>query len=197
MKVRKEGLRQEWSRTCKINIDFFCIPETVLMKNDDPMKNIYKLFFIKILFLIFFGIAGFAQPKEKPNILIFIADDVSYNDFGCYGHPVIKTPNIDKLAKNGLRFTNAFLTISSCSPSRISILTGRYPHNTGAAELHTDIPAGQVLFPQMLKDAGYYTAQAGKWHLGSSGVAHKAFEKAGGAGAMEEAPAEQKNGLNI
>lgn len=147
------------------------------------MKKIYKLAHIIMLFLMIFfiGVAATLKNKEKPNILIFIADDVSYRDLGCYGHPVIRTPNIDELAKNGIKFTNAFLTTSSCSPSRISILTGRYPHNTGAAELHTDIPVSQVLFPEMLKDAGYYTAQAGKWHLGSSGVAHNAFVRTGGA----------------
>jgi N-sulfoglucosamine sulfohydrolase len=148
------------------------------------MKKNYKLPLIITTFLmvVIIEIAATPKNKEKPNILIFIADDVSYSDFGCYGHPVIRTPNIDELARNGIKFTNAFLTTSSCSPSRISILTGRYPHNTGAAELHTDIPVSQELFPEMLKDAGYYTAQAGKWHLGSSGVAHSAFDRTGGAG---------------
>ncbi|WP_295120842.1 sulfatase [uncultured Chitinophaga sp.] len=123
---------------------------------------------------------------EKPNIVIFIADDVSYNDLGCMGHPVLKTPAIDKLAQYGIRFSNAYLTTSSCSPSRVSILTGRYPHNTGAAELHSPIPDGQVAFPKLLKDNGYYTAQAGKWHLGSSGIKPEgvfldAFDRVGGS----------------
>ena len=73
-----------------------------------------------------------ADPK-RPNILVLIADDISRDDFGCYGHPVIRTPNIDSLAASGVRFTNAILTTSSSSPSRASILTGRYPHNTGPA----------------------------------------------------------------
>ncbi|MCK7556511.1 sulfatase [Chitinophaga sedimenti] len=133
-----------------------------------------------------------AQTKQ-PNVIIFIADDVSYNDLGCMGHPVVKTPAIDQLAKNGLRFTNAYLTTSSCSPSRVSILTGRYPHNTGAAELHSAIPAGQIAFPKLLKDGGYYTAQAGKWHLGSSGVKPdgvflNAFDRVGGSHAEGGGP---------
>ena len=74
----------------------------------------------------------------RPNIVLFIADDVSWNDLGCYGNSFVRTPNIDKLAEDGMKFTNAILTTSSCSPSRISIMTGRYPHNTGAAELHTE-----------------------------------------------------------
>ena len=61
---------------------------------------------------------------ETPNVVIFIADDVSWNDFGCYGNTDVQTPNIDKLADNGMRFTNAILTTSSCCPSRISIMTG-------------------------------------------------------------------------
>ena len=97
--------------------------------------------------------AGDAFSKQ-PNIVFFIADDISQDDFGCYGHPVIKTPNIDFLAKNGLRFDNAYLTTSSCSPSRCSIITGRYPHNTGAPELHVRLPDEQVRFPELLREAG-------------------------------------------
>ena len=108
-----------------------------------------------------------ADPK-RPNILVLIADDISRDDFGCYGHPVIRTPNIDSLAASGVRFTNAILTTSSSSPSRASILTGRYPHNTGACELHSPIGAEQVTVAGALKAAGYYTAQAGKWHFGDS-----------------------------
>ena len=108
------------------------------------------------------------NQRNRPNIILIIGDDISCDDFGCYGHPTIRTPNVDRLAKNGIKFTNAFLTASSCSPSRCSIITGRYPHNTGAAELHTPLPADQVVFPKLLKEAGYYTAAAGKWHMGEA-----------------------------
>lgn len=129
------------------------------------MIPIVKKYFFPILLCIFS--TAFVHSQDRPNIIIFIADDISYNDFGCYGHPVIKTPNIDRLAANGLRFTNAFLTTSSCSPSRNSIITGRYPHNTGAPELHSNLATNQIPFPRLLKNAGYYTAQAGKWHFNS------------------------------
>ncbi len=109
-----------------------------------------------------------AAPKKQPNFIIFISDDVSWNDIGAYGHPHIKTPNIDRMAKEGVKFTNAFLTISSCSPSRCSIMTGRYPHSTGAGELHMPLPADQVVFAGLLKNAGYYTASSGKWHMGEA-----------------------------
>jgi hypothetical protein len=69
------------------------------------------------------------------------------DDCGAYGHKTIRTPNLDKLAKDGLRFDRAFLTCSSCSPSRSSILTSRYPHNTGAEQLHWPLPAEQTTFP--------------------------------------------------
>ena len=74
---------------------------------------------------------GVAWPA-RPNVIVFIADDMAVDDCGAYGHPHIRTPHIDALARDGMRFTNAFLTTSSCSPSRCSILTGRYPHATGA-----------------------------------------------------------------
>ena len=70
-------------------------------------------------------------------MIVFIADDVSWDDLGCYGNKQVKSPNIDALAAEGIIFKNAYLTTSSCSPSRNSIITGRYPHNTGAAELHS------------------------------------------------------------
>lgn len=102
-----------------------------------------------------------------PNIILIIADDIGWNDLGCYGNKTIRTPNIDNLAKTGMKFTNAYVTSSSCSPSRSSIITGRYPHNTGSAELHTPLPTHLSFFPELLKDKGYYTVQAGKWHEGA------------------------------
>jgi N-sulfoglucosamine sulfohydrolase len=106
------------------------------------------------------------QVDERPNFVIFIADDLSWNDFGCTGNPDVKTPNIDRLAENGLTFTNAYLTASSCSPSRTSMLTCRYPHNTGAPDLHTEPQILLPSFPGELKKSGYYTVASGKWHAG-------------------------------
>ncbi len=106
------------------------------------------------------------KSQEKPNIVLFIADDVSCDDIGCYGNSQVKTPNIDRLAVSGIKFSNMFLTASSSSPSRNSIITGRYPHNTGGAELHTEPPDYMISFPEILKANGYYTVQAGKFHMG-------------------------------
>jgi N-sulfoglucosamine sulfohydrolase len=107
-----------------------------------------------------------AQQEEKPNFIIIIADDAGSRDFGAYGNKGVRTPNIDNMAEEGIKFTNAFLTTSSCSPSRSSIITGRYPHNTGAQELGTPLPAEHIILPGELKKNGYYTAASGKWHLG-------------------------------
>lgn len=121
-----------------------------------------------LLCLVFLLAPATVWSAERPNFLIFIADDMAWDDCGAYGHPQIRTPNMDQLARDGLRFDRAYLTCSSCSPSRCSILTGRYPHATGAAELHQPLPAEQVLIAQPLKAAGYYTAAVGKWHLGNA-----------------------------
>lgn len=118
---------------------------------------------------------GQKKNRQRPNIVFIIADDVSWNDLGCYGNPTVRTPIIDQLAGEGIRFDNVFLTASSCSPSRTSIISGRYPHNTGAAELHTPLPEEQLPFPLLLKESGYYTVQSGKTHLGEPAL--RAFDK--------------------
>ncbi|MEQ6122456.1 sulfatase [Reichenbachiella sp. MALMAid0571] len=127
-------------------------------------KNIFFLIFLTVINPIF-GWSQLTEP-QKPNVIIFIADDISWNDFGCYGNKEVQTPNIDRIASRGLKFTNFYLTTSSCSPSRISIMTGRYPHNTGAAELHTEPTVDFATIGSVLKENGYHTAQAGKWHMG-------------------------------
>lgn len=109
-----------------------------------------------------------AKQSIPPNIVLIIADDMNWNDCGAYGHPAIRTPNIDRLADEGLLFQHAYLTTSSCSPSRSSLITGKYPHNTGAEQLHWPLPEGTRTFAQELRKQGYYCAAAGKWHLGDA-----------------------------
>ena len=130
---------------------------------------------ITLLFLLIFTVSCQSKkekvvPKkntnEKPNIVLIIADDVSWNDIEPYGHPNIKTPNLNKMAKAGMLFNQAFLTTSSCSPSRTSIISGLYPHNTDAEQLSWPLPEGKKTFVQQLKNAGYWTGLAGKYHMG-------------------------------
>lgn len=107
-----------------------------------------------------------AEADDRINVVLFIADDISWDDIGCYGNRSARTPNIDRLAAAGRRFDQAILVASSCSPSRSSVITGRYPHNNGrAAELHQPIAAHLPWFPRLLREAGYYTALVGKNHI--------------------------------
>ena len=106
--------------------------------------------------------------KGAPNFLILIADDAGM-DFGCYGNPFIKTPNIDRLAKSGIKCEQTFLTAPQCSPSRISILSGQYPHTTRTEDLHTPLPAGINFLTTYLRQTGYFTGSNGKTHWGPNG----------------------------
>ena len=124
----------------------------------------------------FFGYAGVGllaagTTEARPNIVLLYADDLGYGDLGCYGATRVKTPNIDRLAKNGLRFTDAHCTGATCTPSRYSLMTGEYAFRVPAAKiLPGDAPAliqpGRVTLASMLKQRGYRTGVVGKWHLG-------------------------------
>ena len=135
----------------------------------------YKRLFVFVLTMFSVQLTlGQTIAKDRPNIVLIIADDIGWGDIALYGNKDVKTPNIDALGKVGLVFKNMYVATSSCSPSRSSIITGRYPHNTGAPELHDQLPKDQFMFPEKLKDAGYYTALSGKNHMGD-GV-KKAFD---------------------
>jgi len=104
--------------------------------------------------------------ESLPNIIIFVADDASWRDYGAYGNDVIKTPNIDLLAEGGMLFENAFLTTPQCSPSRISILTGLHPHATGAEDLHMPLPDDMTILPGYLSEKNYFNGHMQKTHYG-------------------------------
>lgn len=123
----------------------------------------------------FFKVLAVSAP-ENPDFLFFLTDDISAEDLSVYRESGFQLPNLERLAKRGLVFENFYVATSSCSPSRSSFITGRYPHNHGAPELHQPLPLGQVMFPAVLQRAGYYTALAGKNHMGPQPERH-AFTK--------------------
>ncbi len=103
---------------------------------------------------------------RQPNIIVMLCDDIRWNALSCAGHPHLKTPNIDRLASEGIYFENMFCTTSLCSPSRATILSGLYAHTHGVTSNFTDYPVDLDSFPRRLQQAGYETAYIGKWHMG-------------------------------
>ncbi|KAK7505580.1 hypothetical protein BaRGS_00003325 [Batillaria attramentaria] len=124
------------------------------------------------------AVVGGSDPR--PNVLLMMADDLGYGDLGCYGNLTLRTPNIDRLAKEGAKLTQSLAAASICTPSRAAFLTGRYQIRSGMAPSHyvratfltasgVGLPATELTFGKIAKQAGYKTALLGKWHLGWSG----------------------------
>jgi arylsulfatase A-like enzyme len=109
-----------------------------------------------------------SKEQERPNIIVFIADDAGM-DFGCYGNLSIKTPHIDRLAAQGVKFNKAFLTSPQSSPSRTSMMTGMFAHTIGTEDLHTPLSAGIRMMPSYFREGGYYTGSMLKTHWGEEG----------------------------
>ena len=109
-------------------------------------------------------------PGARPrNIVLILADDHRHDAMGFAGHPFVETPNMDRLARDGVHCRSAFVTTALCSPSRASILTGLYAHRHGVVDNNNPVPHGTTFFPQYLQRAGYETALMGKWHMGGEG----------------------------
>lgn len=125
------------------------------------------------LSFLFIGLNCFGQNKNnKPNIIIILTDDQGYQDVGCYGSTDISTPNLDKMAKEGMRFTDFYVADPVCSPSRAALLTGCYPKRVGVSKVFfpnrkpEGLDTKYTTIAEVLKSAGYATKAIGKWHLG-------------------------------
>jgi arylsulfatase A-like enzyme len=122
------------------------------------------------------GVTGVAAAP--PNLLVVLVDDMRWDDLGCAGHPFVKTPHMDRVAREGARFLNAFAVTPLCSPSRASLLTGLYPHAHGIND-NTERSAQShklITFPQSLQRAGHLTAFIGKWHMGNDDSPRPGFD---------------------
>lgn len=127
--------------------------------------------------------AALRAQSRPPNFLVIVADDHGWDDLGCYAHPVVKTPNLDRLARDGVRFTHCFTTAPLCSPGRGAVMTGLYPHVSGVTRLVQGDIADEVslspdiwTFAQGLGELGYENAAARKWHLSTAGATAHGFD---------------------
>jgi arylsulfatase A-like enzyme len=122
-------------------------------------------------------------PAKKPNIIFIMSDDHAYQAISAYDKRLIHTPNIDRIAQSGMRFTNAGVTNSICAPSRATILTGKHSHLNGKVDNHFNFDTTNVTFPQLLQQSGYQTAMFGKLHFGNSPKGFDQFKILPGQGA--------------
>lgn len=142
-------------------------------------KNSGLCFYLPLMLFILMAIGGCDSRINKskvanklPNIIIILADDLGFSDLSCYGSITIQTPNLDNMATEGMMFKNFYTTCSVCSPSRASLLTGRYPQRCGVpfalGGVYSDLGLqdDEITIAEILKDKGYATAAIGKWHLG-------------------------------
>ena len=118
------------------------------------------------------------NAQQKPNVIFILTDDLGYGDLSCYGATKLNTPNLDKLAKQGIQFSNAHATSATCTPSRYAIMTGQYPWRKSGTEILPGdaaliIPTDKPTLPKVFKQAGYNTGIVGKWHLGIGDAVEK------------------------
>ncbi len=123
------------------------------------------------------GLRARAADSRRPNFVFILTDDQRHDTLSCTGHPFLHTPNIDRLAREGALFENAFVTTSLCSPSRASFLTGQYAHRHGVRDNNTLLSADARTFPRLLHEQGYETAYVGKWHMSLQSEPQPGFDR--------------------
>lgn len=135
------------------------------------MNKIFALLFVSLMVTEVaakMDSLGSKQEKGRPNFIFIMSDDHAYQAISAYDDRLIQTPNIDRIAKNGMLFSNACVTNSICAPSRATILTGKHSHLNGKTDNHFPFDTTMVTFPQLLKANGYQTAMFGKLHFGNN-----------------------------
>src|SRR5690606_26629657 len=133
--------------------------------------NYFSAFRILVFWAILPSCFAMAQSADPPNVVIILADDLGYGDLSSYGHPLIRTENLDSMADEGVRLTSFYAAASTCTPSRAALMTGRYPLRSGLPYVifpkeDKGLPASEVTLAEALKGNGYQTMCIGKWHLG-------------------------------
>lgn len=162
------------------------------------MKSYLKLFSSLLIVVLSFGCQKAEDEKsQRPNIIFIMSDDHAYQAISAYDNTLIETPNIDRIAKMGMLFTNASVTNSICAPSRATILTGKHSHINGKVDNHFPFDTTNVTFPQILHDAGYQTAMFGKLHFGNNPKGFDQFKILPGQGAYYNPNFITKNEGNI
>ena len=154
------------------------------------MRVYAKLITVVAACAVLTGPAAAAEPARKPNVVFILADDLGYTDVGCYGSRYYETPNIDRMAAQGIRFTNGYSCGPNCQPTRAALMSGQYGPRTGIYTVGSierfawrtrplrpvdnvqSLPLGTITLAQAMKSAGYATGLFGKWHLGQQGPYH-------------------------
>ena len=139
------------------------------------MKQFLTSMLSRVILLLLFTSFGFAQSKNAPNVIIILTDDQGYKDVGFNGSEDIPTPNIDRIAKNGVVFSNGYVSYAVCGPSRAGLLTGRYQDRFGFGrnplmapnDPNMGLPTSEETMAELLDNVGYQTMAIGKWHMGA------------------------------